>query len=107
VGTGTNGCSNKATVSQNVGTCTGLNEPAYSAAHLEVYPNPSSGGINFEIVNGLIDKIIMSDASGRVVMHSDVNGAATLIDVSDLSNGVYYANVISSEGNKVIRIIKN
>jgi hypothetical protein len=107
VGTGTNGCTNKATVSQNVANCTGLTEVGSELRQVRVYPNPSSGMFNFSVDNGLLTGIIITDVSGRAVMHDEVGGETIQVDLSSLSNGVYFAKLISGNDSSVIRIIKN
>lgn len=73
-----------------------------------VYPNPTS---NFITISGkdnsqLIDSIVLSDVLGKTIQTKTVNTVSTNIDLSDLSNGIYFAKVKSGNTISTIKIIK-
>ena len=73
--------------------------------NLKYYPNPVAGMITLEITNG-IDKISIANALGQAVMKQIVNNNSAQVDVSSLSNGVYFVTITSGSASKTIKIIK-
>lgn len=73
---------------------------------LQVYPNPTTGLINFTGIQ--ISEIYIFDLLGKDVYHSRFDNAYTAsADVSTLQKGIYMAKVIDSEGLiKTVKIIK-
>jgi len=63
----------------------------------EMYPNPASSNVTIDLVNGLDDvSVELVDMQGRLISsYSDVKGAFVSIDLSLVSNGVYFIKVIS------------
>jgi hypothetical protein len=106
IGTGTNGCAGKTTVSQNVSACTGINQVQLVDKMLAVFPNPSTGLFTLQLSTGSIKTVIVTDLAGREI--SRVNGTAGQIqvDLSTLSAGVYYANVMDENSTHVVRLVK-
>ncbi|MBI5540414.1 MAG: aryl-sulfate sulfotransferase [Bacteroidia bacterium] len=98
----------------DINGCTAISTPfsfIYSSINsnlsnesLEVYPNPTSGLINFDGNN--LFNIIITNAFGTVVATSEnINS----FDLSNYSNGIYYLAITSKEGkvtNKKIILIK-
>ncbi|MEZ4805055.1 MAG: T9SS type A sorting domain-containing protein [Bacteroidia bacterium] len=79
-----------------------------------VYPNPCKGqlNINFKTLSESEFNIQVVDLFGKVYRNldnSDVNGQYQLsIDLSDLSNGIYFVKVINETGNaSTIKFVKN
>jgi uncharacterized repeat protein (TIGR01451 family) len=78
---------------------------------LKIYPNPASQTINIEMENGQysIKKIMMFDITGRAVSTNNTpqppsrGDSSALIDVSGLSNGLYFLHVEMSNGQRVVR----
>jgi len=73
-----------------------------------VYPNPTN---NFVTISGkdnsqLIDSVVISDVLGKTVQTKTVNMVTTTIDLSDLSNGIYFAKVKSGNNLSIVKIIK-
>lgn len=75
---------------------------------IRCYPNPTSNSINFqssEAINGF--KITLYDLTGRIVKSTFTNNDKILLNISDLENGIYIAE-IEIEGKKTTeKIIKN
>ncbi|MEZ4805054.1 MAG: T9SS type A sorting domain-containing protein [Bacteroidia bacterium] len=79
-----------------------------------VYPNPCKGqlNINFKTLSENEFNLQVVDLFGKVyrnLNNSDVNGQYQLsLDLSDLSNGVYFVKVINETGNaSTIKFVKN
>lgn len=98
------GCVNKATVAQNIETCTGIGQ-LDAIEGLRVFPNPSSGVFVLELP-GKEKAITVTDITGRMI-HTDKSGQdQMLIDLKSYSSGVYYIGVETNETFEVIKVIK-
>lgn len=73
-----------------------------SLTNLKVYPNPTSSKLFIESAN-IIDKITVSDLMGRMLFETN---SVSSIDISDLSNGVYYITIIQDSKANTQKIIK-
>lgn len=104
-GTNSNGCKKTASLTQTVNECVGLKEVQASQSH--VFPNPTNGVLNLEFSTASLKTLQISDMSGRVIKTISTSNQAEILDLSDLANGIYFLNVISSESSEVIKIIKN
>lgn len=63
-----------------------------------LYPNPSSNNINIQLPTGVSKaEVNLFDISGRLVKSATVTSSSQLVDVKDLSSGVYVLK-IQSEG---------
>ncbi len=107
IGTGANGCSAKAVVTQNVDACTGVSEAQALLAGVRVYPNPTNGVFTVELKAGSLTSVVISDITGRKVLEASGNTSSAEVDLTELANGVYYAAVASENGTAVVRIVKN
>jgi hypothetical protein len=97
-GTDNNGCSSKAVATVSVNLCTGIEETA--ADHqIKLYPNPSNGIINLEIVNEQEAIIVIYNAIGQIITSQKAE-LLNQIDLSPYSNGLY--TVVVSQNNKLI-----
>ena len=63
-----------------------------------VYPNPAINSINFEFLQNNIDKITIYDITGKIVKNVTVTKSLETIDIVGLGNGLYFYQVISSNG---------
>jgi len=107
MGTGANGCSGKATVSQNVSQCLGLTQIQSKLEGLQVYPNPSNGIFNVQLQNGESLFVKVMDVSGRVIISQGDEAGKVTLDLSNMASGIYFAEITSSGSKDTIRIIKN
>jgi len=70
---------------------------------VHIYPNPANEVLNIEVdLQNAELKII--DVLGNEVKNGKFNGKAQ-IDISDLKEGIYFANIITSEGIIIKKII--
>lgn len=70
-----------------------------------VYPNPTKGTVNIELLNVQETLITVYSISGQKVHEQSVSSKNTSINLSTLSNGVYFMrleNATSSETKKII-----
>lgn len=72
---------------------------------LSVYPNPSSDLVTIEASN-TIEKLIIYDHLGRVVRSKDVSSEIDNLDLTELTNGLYFIEVITAGGKQTVKIVK-
>jgi len=89
---------------------TGIQDVGLSVCDIKVYPNPNDG--NFTLTCNLLNsQFLIFDLSGRkVYSQAIINQQSSIINVSNLSNGIYYWEIIGEkgiEGKGKIAVIKN
>lgn len=72
---------------------TGIKENK-NTGNLNVFPNPSSGILNIQLPVNVIGKILISDVFGKLIKEIEL---VEQIDLSNLSDGIYFLNVYNSE----------
>lgn len=75
-----------------------------------VYPNPTNGVLNIEIVDGFDSKTnyTIYNNIGQVIKEAKIISANDLkINTSNLNNGVYFIKIIKSELSKTVKFIKD
>lgn len=88
------------TLKVQLGTAT-LQEPAInnSTFTVKVFPNPARDKVTIYVVGDNTSRnLVLQDASGRAVYRQPVNDMFTTLDLQKLSPGVYFMNVIGSNG---------
>ncbi|MBL0139450.1 MAG: S8 family peptidase [Bacteroidetes bacterium] len=75
-------------------------QPILKDVSIKSYPNPASGIIDIELLNGTSgnSRISVSDLTGKVIREFNVIADHTRIDLSDLSDGIYFLNWIQNGG---------
>jgi uncharacterized repeat protein (TIGR01451 family) len=73
-----------------------------------VYPNPSQAYINISLADesALIDKVVITDISGKSVLVQMPKSHQPQIDISALASGLYFARISSGGSEKIIKLIK-
>jgi hypothetical protein len=66
-----------------------------------VYPNPASDKIHIHGVTSEIETTLIYSVTGNLV-YSEVSNSET-IDISNLNSGIYFLEIITSEGNKQVQ----
>jgi hypothetical protein len=80
---------------------------------LNIHPNPNNGQFTVEADLGTNADVtlIVKDMLGRQLMQPErIEGASSFrrsFDISHLSNGVYYVQIVGSEGFTVKPLVKN
>lgn len=102
-GTGTNGCSARAVLSQNVAECTGISENSRETT-LSLWPNPATTGINLHN-SGNATRAAIYDNTGRAVRQLQLSAGSNAIQVEDLAPGLYF--VVPATGSQgKLRFVK-
>ena len=70
---------------------------------VNVWPNPATSTVNIKGEN--LDAVYMYNSIGQLVLTLDVSNAdkQNSIDVSGFNSGIYFMNVISTNGNSVLK----
>jgi len=106
VGTNASGCSTSTNVTVFVVTCTGLNTVTAFVNNISVYPNPTQGNLVVEFVNGETKNVKVLDVTGRLIVEKNISDDKAELNISNLSNGIYYVRVTSGSISEVFKIVK-
>ncbi|HIP32161.1 MAG TPA: T9SS type A sorting domain-containing protein, partial [Crocinitomicaceae bacterium] len=79
-------------------TALGLDEEAALTA--KVYPNPTSTVLNVNTSSAVTTVSILS-LDGKVLSTTNMNGTSTSVDVSTLTSGVYFYEIVAEDGNVI------
>ena len=76
--------------------------------YLKIYPNPSTSIINVNINGNFNNNINLEflDIQGRVLQSKNVTNSLTSLDISSLTNGVYFLKLNAGNRTQIERIIK-
>lgn len=69
------------------------------------YPNPVSDVLTINAAD-MIEKIVISDSNGRVVMDSPSGNKTSKIYMQNYPSGIYFINVVSAGKTENIKVVK-
>ncbi len=101
--TGAKGANGKLEIIINTETA---NVTTYLKNGISIYPNPASGIINIDADGNSIEKIQLLDITGKTVLSNSATINSRL-DISGLSNGIYFVLAHTNKGIFSTKIIKN
>ncbi|WP_290848294.1 T9SS type A sorting domain-containing protein [Flavobacterium sp.] len=78
----------------------------FAKATFLVYPNPTNNQWNVTSTQ-TITAVSVFDVTGKQIKAVKANDLSVAIDASDLSNGIYFANVLTENGSKTVKLVKN
>ena len=70
------------------------------------YPNPTNDKWNINASQS-ITSVRLMDITGKQIMMVQPNDMNAVIDASELSSGMYFANVQTESGSKTVKLVKN
>ncbi len=76
------------------------------AAALTVFPNPASGAVNITLAGGNDELIRLLDVNGKILLSRNLNNGKLLLDVQQLSAGIYFIQTADSKDGKIL-IVNN
>jgi hypothetical protein len=82
-----------------------LNVESFTQLAFDYYPNPTRNLITVN-ANSIINSIELYDVQGRVLITKTTNENQAIVDISNYSNGIYFLKVISANGEKTKKIVK-
>ncbi|MES2680049.1 MAG: T9SS type A sorting domain-containing protein [Bacteroidota bacterium] len=105
IGTNTiTGCKDNKIITVQVSKCTGVEEFADNRGDVKLYPNPTNGDLTMETEMAV--EIVIYNTLGSTVFHDFSQKGKHLIDLRELSNGIYLVKAISEEHSQTFRIVK-
>ena len=75
----------------------------------KVYPNPANDKITVELIDQtevLNTEFVIQNINGQTVLEIENLNPINRIDITDLSNGVYFLKISNSTQNQSIRLVK-
>jgi hypothetical protein len=102
-GVGANGCAGTTTLVQNVDACARLSD-RNSEKGFKLYPNPTSGVINFETESP--GSIVVMNALGQVVYSNSFNIGHHELNLMNLQEGIFLLNVTHGEYTRCVKMVK-
>ncbi|MET3023314.1 T9SS type A sorting domain-containing protein [Flavobacterium psychrophilum] len=87
-----------------------LSNEDFQLKNIAIYPNPSTGLFTISTGNKAIDKVEVYDVTGKIVLSKNNfsnENSQTILDMKNVSNGIYFIKISSENQNVVKRIIKN
>ncbi len=82
-----------------------LSNSDFAFSNLNFFPNPVKNSLMISN-DTLIDSIAVSSILGQQILSQKVNSLQTEINLSTLSNGIYFVKVVCSGAEKTIKVIK-
>jgi hypothetical protein len=83
-----------------------LSTETFAKNNFTVSPNPATDVLNISNVNNLeITNATITDVNGRIV--KQINTSFQSINVSELSSGIYFLKLATTEGEGVTKFVKN
>ena len=76
---------------------------------LEIFPNPSSGIININNLNGDFTRLIVSNINGSVIRNIPIISQENIaVDINQMDNGIYLLHFTNKKGLILTKkLIKN
>jgi large repetitive protein len=72
---------------------------------VSVYPNPAANAVTFAMSGGIVNRISITDITGRYITGIDQPGSIATVDLTGIPAGVYQAVLQTSKGNINKKII--
>lgn len=102
-GSYSNGCFSSTTLTLTVFQCIGLEEGGMSAL-LEVFPNPVFSELYMKCSRPIT--IVLSDVTGKEILHRELTVGINNIDMSGFSEGVYSLKITDGKKQETRHVIK-
>lgn len=105
-GANANGCLNTAFITQSVDVCASIRKYNLNVRNnfVTLFPNPTSGIINLEM--GSDNKIIIINAIGQIVYHSEHSAGKSYINLENLPAGLFVLMAGDSDNYSQIKFVK-
>lgn len=76
----------------------GMNE-INKDSRFNIFPNPTKNEINIELQNDIKGKVVITNQLGQIVKELKINYNKLIVDVEELSPGIYYLNIFNKREN--------
>ncbi|MDD2385565.1 MAG: T9SS type A sorting domain-containing protein, partial [Bacteroidales bacterium] len=90
------------TVTLHLTIVTDITSSSFVKETIDIYPNPVSESLHIDITkeNNTVYSIILTDITGKVLIKKDHASENNILDLSQISGGIYFISVMSD--NKII-----
>jgi hypothetical protein len=80
-----------------------------SAVGIKYYPNPAQNSLRVIIPDNAISdmQLFITDVSGRIVLSQIITQQKSLLNISNLSNGIYLIRTVINNDVKISKLIIN
>lgn len=99
-----NGCQASANIFLAVNDCVNVEE--ITSNLYSIYPNPTSGVVTVLAKNLSEVALQIYSADGRLVKSFDYGGVTSLLDLTPLSNGIYFVNIQDKYSSYQMKLLK-
>lgn len=82
-----------------------LSTEQFQADVFSVYPNPVRDILNID-TNATVDRVVVYDILGKVVLDTTPGTISPKVDLSSLSSGTYMVKVFIDKNSKIVKILK-
>ena len=72
----------------------GMNE-INKDSRFNIFPNPTKNEINIELQNDIKGKVVITNQLGQIVKELKINDNKLIVNVEELSPGIYYLNIFN------------
>jgi hypothetical protein len=105
-GTDANGCSNTFIFTQNVDACVGINSNnMVTSGGVEMYPNPTEGKLNLELISNC--EVTIINSLGQLVYETNLSSGKHELELENLAKGLYVVKVKSGKDLVTIKVIRD
>ncbi|PWA07417.1 T9SS type A sorting domain-containing protein [Flavobacterium psychrotolerans] len=84
-----------------------LSTKEFGFSNFKAYPNPTQNNWNFTSANERIESIKIVDVLGKNVMTVSPKTNTANVDASNLTSGMYFAQIATAKAIETIKLIKN
>ena len=70
-----------------------------------IYPNPTNGGVQIYLKNNSINRFIITNSIGQIILKDEILNSKIQLDLSDQPKGIYFINFISDDNLETKQII--
>lgn len=103
-GSSTGNCQQTSTFNVLVRNTTGLEE-AYDNGMIKIYPNPAKSFLQVEVPErSAVTEIQLTNAVGQVIASQKPVAGQARLNVSNLSNGIYFVRITNAEGSIIKKV---
>lgn len=90
----------KITIGQTAGIVNDFN-----SSFINIYPNPAQNTLNVALSEDVNGTISLVDMQGNTVLSQIINGKTSLLNTSNIANGVYVLKVLSENASYIKQVI--
>jgi len=76
-------------------------------ANVQIYPNPANERLNITLGNSASANIKLLNIQGQIMVSKHLDSSNSVLDISNLSNGMYLVEITIGETKLIRRLIKN